>query len=351
LGLLKYTDSGGWIGVVFFFVLSGFVLTWSVREGESKPRFWRRRLVKIYPNYLVAWVAAFVLAVWAYGLFDFPNLLPGTFMLQTWFPNPEVIISTNTVAWSMSCELFFYIMFPFLYALIKRIPDHRLWLAVGAVTVVIAVVLPAISSLLPSTEKLGYLDMSLHQEWFLQWFPPTRCLEFVLGILMARIVMANRMVGLSILPALGILGVGIFFQLVLFPTVYSLEATVVLPVALLIAAVGATDASGRRSPFRARWLVWLGGISYAFFLVHFLVLLYGHIPLGATKTWSVPGALGVLAGLLAVTTVLGWLVTRFVEEPAMRRWARPRPKLSVPVEPVVTTPAGLPTQPLDRQES
>ena len=351
LSLIKYTYSGGWIGVVFFFVLSGFVLTWSVREGEPKHLFWRRRLVKIYPNYLVAWAAAIVLAWWAFNLFDYPNLVPGTFMVQSWYPNIAVIVSTNTVAWSMSCELFFYIMFPFMYQLIKRIPDEKLWWAAGSVTAVIAVVLPAIATLLPKTEILPILNMSIQQEWFLQWFPPTRCLEFVLGMLMARIVLANRWIGLRILPAVAIFAVGAVLQVLMFPSFYSLEATVVLPIALLITAVAVADSTGRRSVFRARWLVWLGTISYAFFLVHFLVLLYGHIPLGTGKYWPVPTALGILAGLLAVTTVLGWLVTRLVEEPMMRRWARPRRKPSVPAEHAVATPAVVANPPLERRES
>ena len=351
LSLIKYTYSGGWIGVVFFFVLSGFVLTWSVREGEPKHLFWRRRLVKIYPNYLVAWAAAIVLAWWAFNLFDYPNLVPGTFMVQSWYPNIAVIVSTNTVAWSMSCELFFYIMFPFMYQLIKRIPDEKLWWAAGSVTAVIAVVLPAIATLLPKTEILPILNMSIQQEWFLQWFPPTRCLEFVLGMLMARIVLANRWIGLRILPAVAIFAVGAVLQVLMFPSFYSLEATVVLPIALLITAVAVADSTGRRSVFRARWLVWLGTISYAFFLVHFLVLLYGHIPLGTGKYWPVPTALGILAGLLAETTVLGWLVTRLVEEPMMRRWARPRRKPSVPAEQAVATPAVVANPPLERRES
>ena len=63
LRLMKFTYSGGWIGVVFFFVLSGFVLTWSVRPGDTPRAFWRRRVCKIYPNHLVTALAAILLAM------------------------------------------------------------------------------------------------------------------------------------------------------------------------------------------------------------------------------------------------------------------------------------------------
>ena len=332
----NFAYSAGWIGVEFFFLLSGFLLTWSARDGEPKRRFWRRRLFKIYPNYLVVWVAALVLAVVA-GQFDgFSNLLPSLFVVHSWTPDINVIVSNNPVTWSLACEALFYLLFPFLYRLIKRIPVNGLWVAVGVVTAAI-VALPAISTLLPSAETMPGLDLTLTQNWFLEWFPPTRCLDFVLGILMARIVRTNRWVGLGILPSLGIVAAGVVVQQLVFPTGYSLEATVALPLALLITSVAVADASGRRSPFRAKWLVWLGVVSYAFYLVHFLVLSYGHQLLGAERTWPLPAALGVLAGVLAVVITVGWLLTRLVEEPMMRRWSRPRTRTiqAVPEEPMV----------------
>ena len=37
----------------FFFILSGFVLTWSAPDHEPNRRFWRRRAARILPNHLV----------------------------------------------------------------------------------------------------------------------------------------------------------------------------------------------------------------------------------------------------------------------------------------------------------
>src|SRR4051812_23754532 len=46
----------GLIRMSLFFVLSGFVLTWAARPGDTAPAFWRRRFVRIYPNHVVVWV-------------------------------------------------------------------------------------------------------------------------------------------------------------------------------------------------------------------------------------------------------------------------------------------------------
>jgi peptidoglycan/LPS O-acetylase OafA/YrhL len=47
----------GFTGVTFFFVLSGFVLTWAMRPNDTAARFWRRRFFKIYPTHLLTFAA------------------------------------------------------------------------------------------------------------------------------------------------------------------------------------------------------------------------------------------------------------------------------------------------------
>src|SRR3954470_17084064 len=41
----------GFIGVSFFFVLSGVVLTWSSRPGQTSRQFYWRRFARIYPSH------------------------------------------------------------------------------------------------------------------------------------------------------------------------------------------------------------------------------------------------------------------------------------------------------------
>src|ERR687885_787805 len=43
-------------GFSCFFLLSGLVLTWSIRPTDTTVRFWRRRIARIYPNHLATWL-------------------------------------------------------------------------------------------------------------------------------------------------------------------------------------------------------------------------------------------------------------------------------------------------------
>lgn len=51
----------GYVGVSFFFVLSGFLLAWAAKPDEKLTAFWRRRVMKIFPNHIVMWVLSMVL--------------------------------------------------------------------------------------------------------------------------------------------------------------------------------------------------------------------------------------------------------------------------------------------------
>lgn len=68
---------------------------------------------------------------------------------------------------------------------------------------------------------------------------------------------------------------------------------------------------------------WLGEISYAFYLVHFLVLSVGLYLLGDRKLSS-PAAFGLLAVLFGVATLLAWLLHTLVERPMMKHFSRSR---------------------------
>jgi len=348
-GLHTVTKTASTVGVSFFFVLSGFVLTWSARPGDTYTGFLRRRLVKIYPNHLVTFALAML-------LFAAAATPPGTavlnlLLLQAWSSDPSVYLSVNGASWSLSCELLFYALFPLLLPLVHRIGAARLWWWAGGVAAAV-MVLPLAAGLLPATPAIpetgAALDgVSFDRLWFLYVFPLSRLLDFVLGMLMARIVLSGRWIGLGAGWS-ALLAVAGYVLGILTPMAFTFDAVTIVPLALLVAALAAADDAGTRTPMASRPMLLLGEASFAFYLVHGVVLTYLHDLVGAESGLALlPGVLFAL-GALVVSLALALAMHRWIESPAVRRWGRPRrtggPATAGPVAPAagpVAPAAGL----------
>ncbi len=303
----------GAVGVSFFFVLSGFVMTWSARPTDTAARFWRRRAVKIYPNYLVALVFTLVsLAVTAHAA-GVSVVVPNVLLVQSWWWDPGVHFGANSVSWSLACEAFFYLLFPWLLPRLVRIRPERLWAAAASCAVAVFCV-PAVAAALPADRRY----------WFVYVFPPVRLLEFVLGIVMALIVRAGRLPRLPVWPVAGLLVLA-YAVTPYFPADAETSAVTLVPFALLIAVVAAADTAGRGRFWRSRTAVWLGEISFAFYLVHQTVVLDLMKALDAQNSSPAPAAAFTLAAL-ALSVALAAAMHRWLETPLMRRFSRPRPR-------------------------
>ncbi len=326
-GLSKFAYAAGSVGVSFFFVLSGFVLTWVARPDDTKVLFWRRRLVKIFPNHLVAAGAAIVLMLTAGIAVTTANTVPSLFLVQTWIPAQEVVLNygANVPNWSLSCELAFYLCFPLLLLLVRRIRPERLWLWAGVVVLAIAAV-PFAAKLLPDQPQMLLTGDAWLQVWFVYYFPLSRMLEFVLGIVVAQIVLHGRWIRIPITASIA-LALAAYVVGGALPVPYGYVAPTALPLALVIGAVATADIVGRRTWFGGPVMVWLGEISYALYIVHFLVVSYGPIgavdPANWAKLITLPEALRDIGLTIAICLVLAWLLYALVERPAMRRWSRP----------------------------
>ncbi|WP_446040385.1 acyltransferase family protein [Streptomyces sp. SID1121] len=319
-------DRGGSYGVGFFFVLSGFVLTWSYRPDTSRGLFLRRRLAKIFPNHLVTLAAAILLAVSTGAALGVSDWLPNLFLLQSWWPDPVVSSSGNPVSWSLSCELLFYLAFPFLLAAIERIPRRLLWPATVAVVGLCAgaaLVGRYVISNEPALPYPGFESMSFHQVWFVYWFPPVRMLDFVLGILVARLVLTGQWVRIGMLPALAVAVAG---YVVSTYSSYLLGVGGIASVWLvpLIASAATADARGTVSVLRGPVWVRLGELSFAFYMVHYLVLTQLRKALGPEWTSSLGVELLVVLLGLGLSMGLAWILYTLVERPVTVRAGRRR---------------------------
>ena len=99
------------VGVSYFFILSGFVMIIAYGNKE-KIIFWdflKNRLARIYPIYFLAIILILISKLLKENTSD---LILNLLMIQSWVPSKALTV--NFPGWSLSVELFFYALFPFL---------------------------------------------------------------------------------------------------------------------------------------------------------------------------------------------------------------------------------------------
>ena len=120
--VLERFISSGYTGVSLFFILSGFILAYNYRDVCSRRDFWASRFARIYPVYLLALLLSFAYTFSpAQPPMDHPalQLLMTSTLIQAWYAPFAAAI--NAPGWTLSVEAFFYAVFPFLLAPVRRL--------------------------------------------------------------------------------------------------------------------------------------------------------------------------------------------------------------------------------------
>lgn len=304
-------------GVAFFFVLSGFVLTWSFSEQTSPVLFYWRRFARIWPALLVTTIFAYfaLRQVWSTSEQDvFLDLS----LLQAWHPN--VTLVANPVSWSLSAEAFFYLLFPFVIRPVLRCRTRVLAL--------LAAVLVGLN-LFYRWWTFTYIVPSHHTPFdivFLTCNPPYRALEFLLGVVVGAAMLRGWRPRVPMSLALLVVAVDVWLLWYGMRTnvlgMYWWNQALAPAFALVLVAAAGRDLSGKRSIFRSRPLVALGEWSFAFYLIH-LTVMHGLLPyMKPSRHVSYTNIWPMLVDLV-IALVLSWLCYSFVERPA-EKWLRGR---------------------------
>lgn len=301
----------GYLAVDFFFLLSGFVIALSYGERLRRnglaaiPAFLQRRIARIWPLHAVMLGFALLLAgllaatgrsTAAFPLAQFPAHL---LLVQSWgLADP---LRWNDPAWSISCELAAYLLFPLLAMTIdwQRLPRA---VAIAAIAGLLGLLhlLFASRGLWQLGQDIAGLGVfrcllefaggtalfGLWQGWRARWLPPA-----IASAALSAACFAGW--GSGLLPE-----------------------TLAVPAALAALLLALALSAGRRgNPLELAPLHYLGEISYATYLSHFL--LWFAFKLAFVQAPKVGGA--QVALYLALVAVASVALYHLVERPAQRR--------------------------------
>ena len=312
------------LGVVLFFVLSGFLLSrpWfsAALDGRPAPslgRYVRSRATRILPAYYVA-LGGSILLLW--GLGGTPGVrLPPADQLPLFFVfgqnfSPGTVMKLNPPMWTLAIEVSFYALLPAIGWLVLRVAPRRRSLALIPLSLIVAGTL---------------YNWSIAGQGLSMTFSKTLAATlpyFALGML-AALVAHRRSIDMRskrLLVAAGVaLVVADAFAKAAAPA-NGLDTTLLFSImrdmpsaAGFALIVGALATAQRSALVGGSVLAAMGTISYGFYLWHvpvFLVLRgYGLLPLD-----PVLGTLAALVPSLAIS-VLSWFA---IERPVLRWSAR-----------------------------
>jgi peptidoglycan/LPS O-acetylase OafA/YrhL len=326
-------------GVSFFFVLSGFILTYvypSLSGGHRIRAFYVARIARIWPTHFVAFLFLLCLIpaggwVWN-GAWEVAAA--NLFLVHGWIPSASYYFSFNGVSWSISTEAFFYLAFPFL---ICRLDRSWWWKLPGTAAFVVVMLLLTNSLKLPAYDPANL--SALTTEGLVCVSPLVRILEFVFGMAVACLCLRWRelkivtlspvwlwtvfeLSALTITLLSGLYGPRLLRSLIDGRSQYAFAvyagACGSFPAFGLLIGVLAFERGLVSRFLSAGWLVILGEISYSIYLVH-QILIRWYL-LNRSMFASVPKTMLYIGYWIAVLS-LSFIIWRVVEK-TCRRWIR-----------------------------
>lgn len=279
----------GHIGVSFFFVLSGFILSHSYgnrlkTKAISWKSFYYSRIARIYPLHLLTLAISIALILpmpiygynaliqkFGWGITQIITML-NIGLFQSFVPSSYTFFAFNGLSWSLSAEVFFYLCFPLLILQSSR--------------TLIAICTLLLSLLLFSYK---YLDINhitwlqgdrLPPEFFIFYiFPLFRLPDFIIGILAHRYM--KKYIDKNSAPSITVSTMLQLFSLALL--VFSItqrnnigfpwrwDLFYIIPMAGVIMSCALENGLVSRL-LSQKAFVFLGEISFSFYLLHVLLI-------------------------------------------------------------------------------
>lgn len=303
----------GHLGVSFFYVLSGYVLTISqsnkLKGTSSWRQFWIARIVRILPAYWVAFLLTIVLR-WTLESFlaEPVVLITSAMALQAFFfPLSPIFMTGFPLGWSITVELFFYALFPYI---LRQFRFDHLWK--------ITIFLWLATLILTSWPNQNH-EIQHH-------FPFVHLNQLLWGIVAGQLFLRGTLSTIS--PGFfwitGLVGFALLLKFApnypgewpWLPAKWNLDTGFLAPFFAMVMLGISREESLLTRTLRHPVLVYLGEISYSFYLLQEVSKLIFQGIWGTT--WMPYGQYALLVFLINLG--LSCLVYHVVEKPSMKWW-------------------------------
>lgn len=282
-GITRFIGQKGWIGVQIFFVISGFVIPYTLHVHKYRlrnlPRFFAKRAIRLEPSYLVA-LFIFILVGFMLQSSETANLSISSIFMNMFYlvPFDKESSWVISIAWTLFVELQYYLLIALTFVGLNS--NNRLTRNIFFMLILLS---SGLWYLIPETSLF-------RQTIICRWIP-----LFMLGNL-AYYYKTGKVSQKEFWILLAVTTIGTYFHLTKLITVTGLATVGVL---LLFNK-------------KIRILGFLGGISYSIYLMHPMAIML------STALWEnsdFPNDDVFVLVMLALTILISLGLYYLVEKP------------------------------------